>query len=76
MAWQPPSVKRPVWCAVVEETSGLATAGSVRCVTNLSSPSASGYKKFTNQRELGDFLLTHYKIHTPRELTSCEVCHR
>ena len=34
------------------------------------------YKKFTDQNELGHFLVEHYKIRTPRELTSCEVCHR
>ena len=39
-------------------------------------PSAPSYMKFTNQDEMGHFLLEHYKIRTPRELTSCEVCHR
>jgi hypothetical protein len=34
------------------------------------------YRKFTSQDELGHFLLDRYKIRTPRELTSCEVCHR
>ena len=34
------------------------------------------YKKFTSQDELGHFLVDHYKIRTPKELTSCEVCHR
>jgi hypothetical protein len=33
-------------------------------------------KKFTSQDELGHFLVDHYKIRTPKELTSCEVCHR
>jgi hypothetical protein len=39
-------------------------------------PVAPVYKKFTSQDELGHFLLSHYKIRTPKELTSCEVCHR
>ncbi len=39
-------------------------------------PVAASYKKFTDQNELGHFLVDHYKIRTPRELTSCEVCHR
>jgi hypothetical protein len=39
-------------------------------------PAAASYKKFTDQSELGHFLVEHYKIRTPRELTSCEVCHR
>jgi hypothetical protein len=34
------------------------------------------YEKFTSQDELGHFLLDHYKIRTPKDLTSCEVCHR
>jgi hypothetical protein len=34
------------------------------------------YKKFTDQDELGHFLLKSYKIRTPKDLTSCEVCHR
>ena len=34
------------------------------------------YQKFTSQDQLGHFLLQHYKIRTPRELSSCEVCHR
>jgi hypothetical protein len=39
-------------------------------------PVAPSYTKFTSQDELGQFLVKHYKIRTPRELTSCEVCHR
>jgi hypothetical protein len=39
-------------------------------------PVAASYKKFTDQDELGHFLVENYKIRTPRELTSCEVCHR
>jgi len=34
------------------------------------------YTKFTSQEALGDFLAQHYKIRSPRELSSCEVCHR
>ena len=32
--------------------------------------------EFTSQNDLGQFLLVHYKIRTPKDLTSCEVCHR
>jgi hypothetical protein len=39
-------------------------------------PASPSYKKFTSQDELGHFLLDHYKIRTPKDLTSCEVCHR
>lgn len=34
------------------------------------------YKKFTSQDELGHFLLKQYKIRPPKDLMSCEVCHR
>jgi hypothetical protein len=34
------------------------------------------YTKFTDQEALGVFLEKHYRIRTPRELSSCEVCHR
>jgi hypothetical protein len=37
---------------------------------------AVNYQKFTSQDELGHFLVDHYKIRTPKDLTSCEVCHR
>jgi hypothetical protein len=39
-------------------------------------PVAPVYKKFTSQDELGHFLVDRYKIRTPKDLTSCEVCHR
>jgi hypothetical protein len=39
-------------------------------------PVAASYRKFTDQSEMGHFLVEQYKIRTPRELTSCEVCHR
>ena len=34
------------------------------------------YHKFTSQDELGHFLLDQYKIRPPKDLASCEVCHR
>jgi Cytochrome c7 and related cytochrome c len=34
------------------------------------------YTKFTNQEALGGFLIEHYNIRSPRDLSSCEVCHR
>jgi hypothetical protein len=33
-------------------------------------------QKFTSQKELGHFLVDRYHIRTPKDLTSCEVCHR
>ena len=39
-------------------------------------PLPANYKKFTTQDELGQFLLQQYRIRPPRDLISCEVCHR
>lgn len=39
-------------------------------------PAGMHYTKFTSQEALGKFLVAHYNIRNPRELTSCEVCHR
>jgi hypothetical protein len=39
-------------------------------------PATVNYQKFTSQQELGKFLVVQYNIRTPRELSSCEVCHR
>jgi hypothetical protein len=41
-----------------------------------SSAAALEVQKFTSQEDLGKFLEVHYKIRTPKDLTSCEVCHR
>ncbi len=57
-------------------TTGPATAGAAT-ETSLSQPESSlDFKKFTSQNDLGQFLLVHYKIRTPKDLTSCETCHR
>jgi hypothetical protein len=34
------------------------------------------YQTFTNQTDLGHFLMAQYHIRTANELSSCEVCHR
>ncbi|HEX4320755.1 MAG TPA: cytochrome c3 family protein [Acidobacteriaceae bacterium] len=39
-------------------------------------PVKPAYTKFTDQRALGVYLIDHYKIRKPNELSSCEVCHR
>jgi hypothetical protein len=89
MAWEAPASDRPVWCVVGDEKTGVPTAQSLSCVTkepggevaplgmmmNGALPLAK-YEKFTSQDELGHFLVDHYKIRTPNELASCEVCHR
>jgi hypothetical protein len=92
MDWQAPSEDKPVWCAVGDEKSGMPTAESVRCtqtpdpltgmrLSSLTSASLPTFRaftvaKFTSQEDMGHFLEVHYKIRTPKDLTSCEVCHR
>jgi len=39
-------------------------------------PAALTYTKFTDQAKLGGFLAEQYHIRNPRELSSCETCHR
>ena len=34
------------------------------------------FVKFTDQRSLGKYLLVQYHIRPPRQLTSCDTCHR
>ena len=50
--------------------------GMVADVSAARLPATPIYQKFTSQDGLGHFLLKNYKIRTPRELSSCEVCHR
>jgi len=50
--------------------------GTPADVASARSPAAPVYQKFTTQDGLGHFLLVHYKIKTPRNLTSCDTCHR
>ncbi len=52
-----------------EEISGDVAAAAVLAA-------APAYQKFTSQIDLGHFLEVHYSIRTPKDLTSCEVCHR
>ena len=54
------------------DTKGLT--GDVAATLPAAAPAS--YQKFTSQDELGHFLLNHYKIRTPKDLTSCETCHR
>jgi ferredoxin len=54
---------------------GAASMGDLAGSAKVTLP-LQKYEKFTSQDKLGDFLVNHYKIRDPRELTSCEVCHR
>ncbi|MFP5210831.1 MAG: cytochrome c3 family protein [Acidobacteriota bacterium] len=55
---------------------GGMTRGMASDVAAASMPAAPVYQKFTSQNALGHFLLVHYKIKTPRQITSCDTCHR
>jgi Cytochrome c7 and related cytochrome c len=52
-------------------TTGMANDASAAKM-----PTLPVYKKFTSQDALGHFLLVHYKIKAPYQLTSCDTCHR
>jgi hypothetical protein len=69
-------MKDPAGPEVASLQLPLAATGLAGDVQGAAMPVAASYKKFTDQNELGHFLVEHYKIRTPRELTSCEVCHR
>ncbi|MFP5230406.1 MAG: cytochrome c3 family protein [Acidobacteriota bacterium] len=53
-----------------------ATAIGAEDTNPITLPAGMHYTKFTSQEALGKFLEQHYAIRNPRELTSCEVCHR
>ncbi|HEX8712606.1 MAG TPA: cytochrome c3 family protein [Terracidiphilus sp.] len=55
------------------EMPGQAAAGAAPAANAATAPA---YQKFTSQDALGQFLLVHYKIKSPRLITSCETCHR
>jgi hypothetical protein len=76
-----------VSCTVREPEGGSEAAASLMPEALLRPAALTGgasapapppiqYEKFTSQEQLGHFLLAHYKIRTPKDLTSCEVCHR
>ena len=59
--------------AALELPARPGQAGEIRPAVAAASVT---WKKFTSQEELGRFLVKEYKIRTPRDLASCEVCHR
>jgi len=65
--------RNPVEGFVVEASLPLQPAGDREVAASIVLPK---YEKFTSQDELGHYLVNHYKIRTPKDLTSCEVCHR
>ena len=52
----------------------LAEPGSVSDVPVIAMP--ANYQKFTNQTDLGHYLMEQYHIRSANELSSCETCHR
>ena len=60
---------------LAQASAPVSDAGPAMTALN-QTHAAVEYTKFTSQDELGHFLLKSYKIRTPKELTSCEVCHR
>jgi len=62
--------------ALLEMPAAGAGGGAAGGMPAAGAAVAPVYKKFTSQDELGHFLLVHYKIKSPRLITSCETCHR
>jgi Cytochrome c7 and related cytochrome c len=57
--------------------SSEAAGAPVSDTGSASLPAAPlNYVKFTDQDKLGHFLVEQYHIRNPRELSSCETCHR
>jgi hypothetical protein len=61
--------------AAADSSSGVADMELVSLNSGEATDSAP-FHKFTSQDALGQFLVHSYKIRTPKELSSCEVCHR
>jgi hypothetical protein len=55
---------------------GVSAQAGAAAVGGTMLPASVSYTKFTSQRDLGNYLIDHYKIRKPNELSSCEVCHR
>lgn len=54
----------------------MGARGMVGDVSGAAMPAMGAYRKFTSQDEMGNFLVDHYRIRNPKDLASCEVCHR
>jgi|HubBroStandDraft_1064217.scaffolds.fasta_scaffold07282_3 hypothetical protein len=52
----------------------LTEPGSVSDAPVITMPAS--YQKFTNQTDLGHYLMDQYHIRSANELSSCETCHR
>jgi len=60
----------------LEPRSRVAAGVSATNGSPLPAMPGANYTKFTNQAELGRFLMAQYHIRTANELASCETCHR
>ncbi len=61
---------------MASDSTGMILAAGAGTHTGSLVPANAHYTKFTSQAALGGFLIKHYNIRTPKELSSCEVCHR
>lgn len=67
---------------VTENPGSTTTSASLEMPQGSSAMAGGGmvvpasYTKFTSQKALGDFLIDQYHIRPPRQLASCETCHR
>lgn len=71
-------------CVTAEPAQAGAQVASLEMLPTSQHPAADTamvpvsltYTRFTSQDALGKYLIRQYNIRTPRELSSCEVCHR
>jgi hypothetical protein len=75
---QDPTKNGPEVASLSLDAVRLPGMGAVTAQTGAGAviPAQLSYTKFTTQEDLGRFLIDHYKIRKPNELSSCEVCHR
>ena len=54
----------------------MPQGGQAQSAPEATPAAAPAFRKFTSQDDLGQFLLVHYRIKSPRMITSCNTCHR
>jgi hypothetical protein len=71
-----PGVAAPPKPSVLFKPAALTTGGAAAAESTTAAAPTIQFEKFTSQQDLGLYLVKHYNIRTPKDLMSCEVCHR
>jgi hypothetical protein len=69
-------VAAPPKPSVLFKPAALTTGGAAAAESTTAAAPTIQFEKFTSQQDLGLYLVKHYNIRTPKDLMSCEVCHR